>query len=31
MSLDVDKGCPERWIVRDTEGQFWVVPPGEDA
>ena len=31
MSLYVDKGCPEHWIVRDPEGRFWVVPPGEDG
>jgi hypothetical protein len=31
MSLYVDKGRPANWIVRDREGQFWVVPPGEDA
>ena len=31
MSLYVDKGCPEHWIVRDPEGRFWVVPPGDDA
>jgi hypothetical protein len=31
MSLYVDKDRPEHWIVRDGEGQFWIVPPGEDA
>jgi hypothetical protein len=31
MSLYVDKQHPECWIVRDREGRFWVVPPGEDA
>ena len=31
MSLYVDKGCPEHWIVRDREGRFWIVPPGENA
>ena len=31
MSLYVDKGCPEHWIVRDREGRFWVVPSGENA
>jgi hypothetical protein len=19
-----------RWVVRDTEGLFWVIPPGDD-
>ena len=31
MSLYVDKDRPEHWIVRDCEGRFWVVPPGQDA
>ncbi len=31
MSLYVDKSCPECWIVRDREGRFWVIPPGENA
>ena len=31
MSLYVDRGCPAHWIVRDLEGRFWVVPPGENA
>ena len=29
MGLFVDKGCPEHWIVRDHEGRFWAIPPGE--
>ena len=31
MSIYVDRGHPEHWIVRDREGRFWVVPPGEGA
>ena len=31
MSLYVDKERPEHWIVRDCDGLFWIVPPGEDA
>ena len=31
MSLYVDRKCPANWIVRDRDGRFWVVPPGEDA
>jgi hypothetical protein len=31
MSLYVDKGRPEHWIVKDREGRFWVVPPGENG
>lgn len=26
MSLYVDKGLPDHWIVRDTDGRFWIVP-----
>jgi hypothetical protein len=29
VSLYVDKSTPEHWIVRDQDGQFWMVPPGE--
>jgi len=25
-SLFVDKACPEHWIVRDPEGNLWVLP-----
>ncbi len=31
MRLYVDKARPEHWIVRDGEGRFWAVPPGQDA
>jgi hypothetical protein len=31
MSLYVDRGRPKRRIVRDREGRFWAVPPGENA
>jgi hypothetical protein len=31
MSLYVDRGHPANWVVRDREGRFWIVPPGEDA
>jgi hypothetical protein len=31
MGLYVDKNCPGNWIVRDRDGRFWIVPPGEDA
>ena len=29
VSLYVDRSC-HRWIVRDPEGQFWVLPSVED-
>jgi hypothetical protein len=25
----VDRTCREHWIVRDPEGNFWIVPSGE--
>ena len=28
VGLYVDRSC-QQWIVRDPEGDFWVVPPGE--
>lgn len=31
MSLYVDKRSSDHWIVRDREGRFWIVPPGENA
>jgi hypothetical protein len=31
MSLYVDRGAAQAKIVRDREGQFRGVPPGEDA
>jgi hypothetical protein len=31
VSLYVDRGYTEHWIVRDVEGRFWTVPPGENA
>ncbi len=30
-SIYVDRACTEHWIVRDPEGQFWIVPPVENA
>ena len=30
VGLYADKACPEDWIVRDHEGRFWMVPPGEE-
>jgi hypothetical protein len=29
VTIFVDRACPERWIVRDAEGNFWIVPPTE--
>ena len=31
VSIFVDKACPQNWIVRDTDGEFWLVPPVENA
>jgi hypothetical protein len=30
VSLFVDR-TTQRWVVRDPDGQFWTVPPGEHA
>jgi hypothetical protein len=30
VGIFVDRACPERWIVRDPEGNFWIVPPAEN-
>jgi hypothetical protein len=30
VTLYVDR-TSRQWIVRDPEGNFWIVPPGNDA
>ena len=30
MALYVDRSCPQ-WIVRDAEGNFWILPSVADA
>jgi len=30
VSLFVDRSS-QRWVVRDPEGQFWIVPCGDDG
>ncbi len=30
-AIFVDRTCREHWIVRDPEGNFWIVPPVENA
>jgi hypothetical protein len=30
VALFVDRRS-QRWIVRDADGSFWVIPPGDDA
>ena len=30
-AIFVDRTCTEHWIVRDPEGNFWIVPPVENA
>ena len=27
VSLFVDRALPDYWVVRDPEGNFWLVPP----
>jgi hypothetical protein len=31
VGLYVDKACPEYWIVQDQQGQFWMVPSGQNS
>jgi hypothetical protein len=31
LALYAAKSCPEHWIVRDHQGRFWLVQPGEDS
>jgi hypothetical protein len=30
-AIFVDRTCTEHWIVRDPEGNFWIVPSVENA
>lgn len=30
-AIYVDRSCPEHWIVRDPDGNFWIVPSTENA
>lgn len=30
IALFIDR-TSQQWIVRDREGNFWLVPPGENA
>lgn len=30
VALYVDRTQPRHWIVRDPEGNFWIVPPVEN-
>lgn len=31
VAIYVDRACPHHWIVRDLEGNFWIVPPIDNA
>jgi hypothetical protein len=31
IDMFVDKARPQHWVVRDREGNFWIVPPVENA
>ncbi len=31
VALFVDRTQPEYWIVRDPDGNFWLVPPVDNA
>jgi hypothetical protein len=30
-AIFVDRARPHHWIVRDPDGNYWIVPPVEDA
>jgi hypothetical protein len=30
VGIFVNRACPEGWIVRDGEGNFWTLPPTEN-
>jgi hypothetical protein len=30
-AIFVDRACTEHWVVRDPEGNFWIVPPVTNA
>jgi hypothetical protein len=30
-AIFVDRACPEHWIVRDPEGNYWIVPHVDNA
>jgi hypothetical protein len=30
VALYVDRARPQHWIVRDAEGNFWIIPPVEN-
>lgn len=29
VGLYIDRSSPDYWIVRDPDGNFWIVPPVE--
>ncbi|HWB10842.1 MAG TPA: hypothetical protein VG826_16550 [Pirellulales bacterium] len=31
VSLFIDRSSPEHWVVRDPDGNFWLVPPIDSA
>lgn len=30
-ALFVDRACTEHWIVRDPDGNYWIVPSADNA
>ena len=30
-ALFVDRACTDHWVVRDPDGDFWIVPSTENA
>jgi hypothetical protein len=31
VGIFVDRARPEFWVARDADGNFWIVPPVENA
>ena len=31
IALYVDRSLPDCWVVRDPDGEFWMVPVGDKA
>ncbi len=31
ITIFVDRSCTDHWVVRDPEGNFWIVPPIENG
>jgi hypothetical protein len=30
-AIYVNRACTDHWVVRDPDGNFWIIPPVPDA